>query len=129
MTWLVFIFALEAGFQSQDVLLYERPTFEELTAGYAIESPYVALEAGAEFFGFLQIGGKALIYMADTTGWQYAPFDSRYTAWAKIRWRFLEIGAEHECFHPQLSESRPDVGFLYGGGNRFYLRLEGSTKR
>jgi hypothetical protein len=129
MSWLAFIFVLEAGFQFQDVLLYEQPTFDELTASYAIESAYVAPEAGVELFDFLQVGGKTLIYMADTEGWQYAPFDSRYNFWARARWKFLELGREHECYHPILTARRPDLGFLYGGGDRVYLRPEGNTKR
>ena len=128
MTWLAFIFIFEAGFQSHSELMYTTPDFTTLQAGYQIESPYVQLGAEGILFDFLAVGGLAQIFMADTEGWQYAPYDSRFTFYfhgdLKLSWGLLlTIGWEHECFHPTLTDGRPDMGFLYGGGDTIYARV------
>lgn len=130
MTWLAFLFALEAGFQSQSVLLYTAPDWDpaSLQAGYQIDSPYIQLEASGELFGFLRLGGSSQVYFADTAGWQYAPFDARFRFFFQARFYGFTVGWEHECFHPQESPNRPDVGFLFGGGDRIYVRYEGKIR-
>ncbi len=126
MTWLAFIFALEAGFQSTSELMLTAPDFEpgSLQAGYQIESPYVQLEAAGELFGFLRIGCSIQIFFADTLGWQYAPYDARLPFFVEAKFYGFTVGWQHLCIHPLQSDERPDVGFLLGGGNRVYLRYE-----
>lgn len=127
MTWLAFVFALEAGFAQQQLVLFSVPALGPLDASYNTSSPYTTLEASVELLGFLDIGGGATIFMANTETYMYAPFDSRFAFHVKARHSFLTLGWEHECFHPILSGRRPAVGYLYGGGNRFFLRLEGKV--
>ncbi len=124
MAWLAFIFALEAGFQQQQ---FEITPPGELLIAYEISSPYTKLEAGIELFQFLNIGGSTAIHMAGTDNWKLAPFDSRFTFYSRIKWRYLTIGWEHLCIHPILSDDRPQIGFLSGGGDKIYLRLEGKV--
>jgi len=126
MTWLAFIFALEAGFQSSDILMFTAPGFDagSLAAGYAIDSPYVQLEAAGELFDFLRVGGSAQIYMSDTDDWTYAPYDARFLFFFRATLAGFTMGFEHLCIHPLDSPGRPDFGWLYGGGNRMYLRYE-----
>ena len=128
MSWLAFLFILEAGFQSQSELLYTTPDFTTLQAGYQIDSPYVLLGAEGILFDFLAVGGTAQIFMADTNSWQYAPFDTRFVFYLRGDFRLsrallLTMGWEHACYHPALSEGRPSVGFLYGGGDKVYARV------
>jgi hypothetical protein len=133
MTWLTFVFILEAGFQSQSELMYTEPNFDTLSAGYQIDSPYVLLGIEGIFFDFLALGGSAQIFVADTNSWMYAPYDTRFQFYLRGDFRIaprvlLTMGWEHECFHPALSWERPDVGFLYGGGDKIYARITASTK-
>lgn len=128
MSWLALIFALEAGFYSENMLLYNEPTLDVLSASYRISSPYVELETELEFFRLVRLGGSATIYVADVAGWQYSPYDSRFAAWAKLKWEFLEIGFEHVCYHPVLAQDRIDLGFLYGGSDRMFIRFEGMMR-
>ncbi len=125
MSWLALIFALEAGFWSQNELLYIEPTLDTLDASYRISSPYVMLETELEFFRLVRFGGNATIYIADVAGWQYSPYDSRYAFWAKLKWNFIELGFEHVCYHPVLARDRIDLGFLYGGSDRMFIRFDG----
>ncbi len=126
MSWLAFIFALEAGFQAQSELMFTAPGWDggSIQAGYQIESPYVQVEAAVELFRFLQVGGSARVYFADTAGWEYAPFDARFPFFIKASLYGFTAGWEHLCIHPLQSPGRPDVGFLFGGGDRVYLRYE-----
>lgn len=131
MTWLAFFFALEMGFQSRSELLYNDPdwTSETVAAGYQIDSPYVLLQAEVIFFDFVAFGGWAQIYFADTESWMYAPYDGRFVFYFRgdvklSRGLLLVLGWGHECIHPSLSMNRPDLGFLFGGGNKIYARIE-----
>ncbi len=126
MTWLAFIFALEAGLQSSSELLYTAPGWDggSLQAGYQIESPYVQLEAAGELFEVLRVGGLAQIYFADTLSWQYAPYDARFVFFVQLSYAGFTLGWQHLCIHPLQSDERPDVGFLFGGGNRLFFRYE-----
>lgn len=126
MTWLVFIFALEAGFQSTSELMFTAPGWDggSLQAGYQLESPYVQLEAAGELFDFLRVGGSAQVYFADTVSWQYAPYDARFVFFIRASLAGFTIGFSHLCIHPLQADGRPEVGFLLGGGNRIYLRYE-----
>ncbi len=126
MTWLAFIFALEAGFQSSSEFMFTAPGWDggSLQAGYQIESPYVQLEAAGELFEVLRVGGLAQIYFADTLNWQYAPYDARFIFFFQASAYGFTARWEHLCIHPLQSPSRPDVGFLFGGGDRISLRYE-----
>lgn len=127
MTWLAFIFALEAGFQSQSEILFTAPEWDaaSLSAGYQVDSPYVQLEAAGELFEFFRVGGAAKVFMADQNGWQYAPYDARFTFFFEGGFLGFTAGWEHLCIHPIESQGRPLAGWLYGGGDRIYLRYEG----
>jgi hypothetical protein len=126
MTWLAFIFALEAGFQSSSELLFTVPDFDptSLQAGYQLQSPYVTLEAAGELFDFLRVGGSAQIFFADTIGWQYAPYDARFVFFLQASLYGFTLHYQHLCIHPLQSEGRPDLGFLFGGSDRISLRYE-----
>jgi len=126
MIWLAFIFALEAGFQSTSELMFTAPGWDggSLRAGYQIESPYVTLEAAGELFDFLQVGGSAQVFFADTLGWQYAPYDAHFVFFFQASRYGFTVRWHHLCIHPLQSEDRPDVGFLLGGGDTISLRYE-----
>ena len=107
---------------------YEQSQERGALAGYQIESPYIQLGAEGILFDFLAMGGAAQIFMADTESWQYAPYDARFTFYFRgdlklSRGLLLTVGWEHECYHPTLTLDRPDVGFLYGGGDTIYARV------
>jgi hypothetical protein len=126
MNVLALIFALEAGFHSYGELMYTAPDWDggSLQAGYQIESPYVQLEAAGELFEILRVGGLAQIYFADTSSWMYAPYDARFVFFVQASFCGFTVGWSHLCIHPVQSGERPDVGFLFGGGNRLFLRYE-----
>jgi hypothetical protein len=123
---LAFIFALEAGFQSSNELLYTAPDWNEgsLSAGYEMDSPYIQLEAAGELLDFFRVGGAAQIFMADTDNWQYAPYDARFTFYFQAHLAGFTAGWEHLCIHPIEAYGRPLIGWLYGGGDKLYLRYE-----
>ena len=130
MSWLAFIFALEVGFHAQSELMFTAPGWDggSLQAGYQIESPYVTLEAAGEIFDFLQVGGSAQIYFADTLGWQYAPYDARFIFFLQASFYGFTARWQHLCIHPLQTDGRPDVGFLLGGEDRISLRYEAKIR-
>jgi hypothetical protein len=116
MNWIALVFALELGWMSQSL------HFEG--ASYESASFYSELDGAVRIAGVLDVGGRVDTRFVDAAGYEFAPFDARYSVYTEVRWGGLSAGAEHTCIHPVMSGQRPDVGELYGGSDKIYVRFE-----
>jgi hypothetical protein len=99
MITLAFIFALEAGWLPHGgFIMYEAPAFVDGTGSY-----YVDLQAEAEFFEHLYVGGgmKAMMWSQEKN-WTFWPHTMLYNFGAGLRLGPIEIGWRHFCVHPVL---------------------------
>lgn len=125
MTWLAFIFALEIGFLPQgDFIMYEE--FELIPVQYSI---YTDLQAEIEIFDFFFVGGGVKTGAWYHGGYTFFPHRSSYEFRAGFRWKLIEAGWRHYCFHPMT----PFFGFgildyraiWEGAYDELYLRFSG----
>jgi len=98
MSWLVFIFALEAGFlPNYGFVMYQAP--EAVVAEHSL---YVDMEASVEIHGFY-VGGGMRCYMWKTIGdIEFYPYQMTYRFDAGWRNEWLNIGFRHYCQHPVM---------------------------
>lgn len=113
MSWLAFLFAAEIGYASLGNIEY--------TPGQAV---YTELEVGIIVAELLEIGFASQCYMGPVFSLPYAPWHQDYWAWMQAYYRGFTAGWRHVCHHPVLSPARPDVGYMFGGGNVLFVRYE-----
>jgi len=126
MTWLALIFALECGIAPQIGVLQYEPR-EALVSDWEIG--YAQLEAEVELFGILFAGGGVRTYITPHGGiTNWSPNTSVYDWRLGARWKWLELGWRHRCFHPTvpyLPSLNQEITGLEGSYDELYFRLEG----
>lgn len=128
MTWVAFLFAVELGVANlANAKLVEYVPGQTIYANPKTslgQTVYVELEAGVVLAEILEIGGASQTYMSAVSLTSYAPWHADYWFWAKAHYRGLSVGLRHICQHPGLTPVRPEVGYLFGGGNVMFVRYE-----
>ena len=128
MSWLVFIFALECGISPQiDVIQYEPREADSLKWGVG----YTQLEAEIELFALLFAGASVRTYITPSGPLNFSPNTSVYDWRCGLRWKMLELGWRHRCFHPTIPYQpifKQVVTGIEGAYDELYFRAEISTK-
>ena len=97
MTWLAFIFALEAGWlPSGGFALYEAPAVVDVTGSFYVD---MQAEGIAWKHLYLQGGMKAMMW-SQPDDWTFWPHTMLYNIGAGLRWGPLDLGWRHYCVHP-----------------------------
>ena len=117
MNWLALIFALELGWASTQIAI-------DREIEYWNASPYSVLDGAVRIADVVDVGGRVDTSFAHAGGYSFAPIDASYTVYARASFRGITAGFEHTCHHPLISDARPDVALLTGGGNTFFVRYE-----
>jgi hypothetical protein len=97
MTWLVFVFALEAGILPNGgfVMYQPDPAYVVDAVGF-----YTDLSCSVESFGFYVGGGMRNYFWKDRDGMGFYPYQMTFRFDAGWRNEFLEVGFRHYCMHP-----------------------------
>jgi len=95
-----------------------------------VDNPFMS-EVGVTIgYGPVYAGATILTGMYSSRSLlNYSPFDNTYVIRGGINLGFLDIGIEHECWHPMVAyqwlPSRSQVVPSYeGAGTRVYARIE-----
>ena len=125
MTWLALFFAFEMGVVPQvGIIAYPEP-FEHDVIEWGVL--YTQLEMEALLFGHVFLGGSVRTYVLPTEGIDFSPRSSVYDFHAGLRWRMLEAGWRHRCFHPMmpyLPVLDVELHGVEGGYDELYVRIE-----
>ena len=97
MSWLVFVFALEAGLLPHYGFVMYEP---DLQAVFADHSFYTHLEASVEAYGFYVGGAMRCYFWKCRDGYDFSPYQMTFRFDAGWRNDFLNIGFRHYCMHP-----------------------------
>jgi hypothetical protein len=125
MTWIALIFALELGFlPNGDLIMYEQ--LDLVPVQYSV---YTDLQAEIEIFDLFFIGGGVWTGAWYHGGYTFWPHRSIYSFHVGLRWKGIEAGWRHNCFHAQT----PYFGFgildykaiWEGGFDQVYIRISG----
>ena len=114
MNWLIFIFAIEAGFLPRvDLGIVGEPVF------------YVQMESRVYIAEIFYIGGSMKTFIFPTDHYTFDPFSSLYLFETGFEKGMVKIGFRHYCQHPDRI-IYPQYGPLWKGGyEEIYLRIEG----
>jgi len=125
MEWLVFVLALELGWQPEAYFASYSPPVAVVGDGQF----YQTFEAKAVLFGFLELGGSVRVQDWLTAD-RFPPnfwlnqIDSIF--FVDVRLGPLTVGWRHECIHP-VSPWQPAYGIKPswdGAGDEVYARVE-----
>jgi len=123
MSWLVFVFALEAGLVPyEQVALYDRP------ANFSETSGVVSMEAEVRLFDHLFIGGQIQTYFSRDTassGPNFWPFRNGNFFDAGLYFGPLKAGYRRYCTHAIVKRDALPDEIRDGGYGEVYVRLEG----
>ena len=121
MQWLVFIFALEAGFvPTNNWVMHETDYYMQEQNQY-----YVEFAIEAELFEYAFVGGTVKTRMYDGAKY-FSPFTDEYMFNAGLRFDMLELGFRHFCTHPvipYIQSNGADINYE-GGYEEIYFRIE-----
>lgn len=126
MTWLALLFAFEVGMTPQVGMLAYNETISADAIEYGIY--YTQLEAEMQFWQLLFIGGAVRTYIVPgNSDYTFSPRYSSYDFTAGLRYKMLELGWRHRCFHPMMPYMPildVDVRGIEGWYDELYLRVE-----
>ena len=129
MSWIAFLFAVEVGMAAAPAWLVTVPEPEYLDQVVQLApalTAYTMLEVEAVILDLFRVGGAVATYSIRADGTlNYAPWTADYWVWAGLEHQGMSIGWRHICHHAIVSSARPQVGYLFGGGDVFYMRFEG----
>ena len=122
MSWLVFIFALEAGLIPSDhFVMYEIPTEYVYSQSF-----YLQMDVEAELFDLFFIGGSIRSYVwKSREGPSFWPFRDGYLFKVGLRKKPFELGFRHYCTHPVIPSQYPAQMNWEGAHEEIYFRIGG----
>ena len=122
MNLLIFLFAFEFGYTPNIRVLQYEPSdcYYELIM-------YTELECEIFLFNFIFCGGGVRTYITPHNSFfNYAPNTTVYDFKFGLRFKGLEIGGRHRCFHPTfpyLPFYKQELKGLEGSFDELYIRL------
>ena len=124
MTWLVFLFAFEAGIAPNiEAINYNQPMECDIIEWGVF---YTDLSCEVVLWDTLFAGGGVRTYVVPSHGIHFSPRNSVFDFTAGLQWRMLEVGWRHRCFHPMMPYSPIlEVHGIEGGYDELYFRIEG----
>lgn len=123
MTWLAFVFALEAGWLPHGgFVAYEAPEVIMVNGSF-----YTVLQAEAVAWDYLYLAGGMKAMMWSQKGeWTFWPHTMLYNFGAGLRLGPIEVGWRHFCVHPVMPYSIIFDPHLKAEGawDEIFLRVE-----
>ncbi len=88
MNWILFLYAFTLGTEQTDMLAPELRWYG-----------YTEFEASVMIAKTLEIGGASTIYFRPAEAPWFAPVEGDFRVFARLRYGFLSLEAEHLCIH------------------------------
>jgi hypothetical protein len=125
MSWLVFVFVLEAGLLPHYGFVMYEP---DPAAVIQDLSFYTQLEASVEAYGFYIGGGMRCYFWKTRDDYDFSPFQMTFRFDAGWRNEWLNVGFRHYCLHPVMPWM-PFVGAPQqnweGAYEELFIRIDG----
>ena len=127
----VFIFALELSYQPHDrIIRCGQEGFVSKQQDYYS----VKFDIEAEIAKYFFVGGFLYVPELFTGGMTFRPFEVGSNIRVGFRWRYIEIGYRHYCFHPVIVAGKIRTPFVdgkvyyEGAHDEVYIRIKGKLK-
>jgi len=124
MDWLIFIFAIELGYNpSGSFIIWEGDTFQDST--YIDQTFYSQLEVEMILFNLIGIGTETRINMFNKNIINWSPFNIRFLIFTHAFFYGFDIGIRFFCTHPIVPYAEYESDFYLEGWYReLYIRYE-----
>ena len=104
----------EYDFYSNTFSTISEPTINQsLIQQHYANHMYIELQFNAEYKGFNFSQNIFNIGTYEGEGYTITPLDIMYTTRLSYKWKSFELGAEHMCTHPIVSNMNDNLGITY----------------